>query len=820
MRPKLITQSRFFEQEKGQSLIIFAFSIVAIVFMLGLALDLGLVYIERVALKRAIDAAVLSGVVELPNEQDAGERALEYLALNGYDLDETEVYFAGCIRDPNNPTQWINPAPGTDGLPEFLYWDGDPNKETRNWFYLNTYDFNESNNLNVMCSPVIEVYGEANKLEVTGRVRVDMNFMSIVGARDFVDVAESGIAQNIDSLDVAVAVDKSGSMEFDATCYGCWERTETPNDHQNDSPRWLGYYNYPANGVRYPIGGDPASGDGFYSTTVQNMCRREPFQIVDPAQAVYRDPANSNRYYIVMEAELFGFTDPPLTFEFREQNKGFWILQRGEANYDDNNTPFFDSQGYSIDTKGAHMAHHPIWTTNYGRHYTLAEAQNGAAPVLEYDFRLRDGGGIDWTNLGSTGAIWVRIHRGRGLNVDAGSPQWGDSGDGRAAYWTIASEAAPASQDPNDPSMTMNGIGFVPSGITTVPTGQFPADMGRGFHWVYLGSFNINPSNFYRFYFYAGSSGFALDQIVVTNHTSSTYLPTNVRDGNVPVDNRHGVATRAACDPCNEIYGMNVVENGTTPLGPYDVERSLCNFYRYTTPRDNRLHPLFGDYENPMRSAKEALKQFANALDPERDQLGFVAYNTAVRVRTELECKRRYPGNCTDGSVFSYTQVMRDIESVFAGGGTDIADGMKEGLEVLGVDIYDPNGQSNLGTTCPGNVTCSRGASAQRILIVTTDGVPNDTPGGVCDSAGPSYSGSIASGGTQAGYDCVIYFADQARQRGVTVFVIGIGFGVDQPFLEEAARVGGGNYYFTATGADMSQIFADILSNIYVRLIE
>ena len=814
MRPKLITQSRFFEQEKGQSLIIFAFSIVAIVFMLGLALDLGLVYIERVALKRAIDAAVLSGVVELPNEQDAGERALEYLALNGYDLDETEVYFAGCIRNPNSPTEWINPAPGTDGLPEFLYWAGDPNKETRNWFYLNTYDFNERHNLNEMCSTTIETFGEANKLEVTGRVRVDMNFMSIVGARDFVDVAESGIAQNIDSLDVAVAVDVSGSMEFDSTCYGCWERDPsiTPNNTQNDSPRWLRYYNYPANGFRYPVGGDPANGDGFKSTTVQNMCAREPFQTVDPTQAVYRDPANSNRYYIVMEAELYGFTDPPLTFEFREQNKGFWILQRGEGNYD-RNPPFFSSQGYSIDTKGAHMAHHPLLElTNYsyGRHYTLADAQNGAAPVLEYDFRLRDGSGINWTN-GSTGAIWARVHGGaRGVGPDfSGS----DGSDGRDAYWTLYSEAAPASQDPNDPSLTMNGIGFAPPNITAMPKGGMSND--RSFSWMYLGSFTINPNNFYRLYIYAGSTGFALDQIVVTNHTSSTYLPTDVRDGTVPVDNRHGVATRAACDPCNEIYGMNVIDG--TPASPYDVDLTECSFFKYTTPRDNRLHPLFGDYENPMRSAKEALKQFANALDPERDQIGFVAYSHIIRSRTELECKKRYPGNCTDGSVFSYTQVMRDIEAVYAGGSTNISAGMKESLEVLGVDIYDPVGQSNLGTTCPGNITCSRGASAQRILVVTTDGVPNRNPGGQCQTDGPGYSGP---GGGTPDFDCVIYFADQARQRGVTVFVIGIGFGVDEELLKETARVGGGQYYFTATGADMSQIFADILSNIYVRLIE
>jgi len=54
--------------------------------MLGLALDLGILYIERIHLKRAIDAATLAGVVELPNEEAAMARAIEYLRANSYDI--------------------------------------------------------------------------------------------------------------------------------------------------------------------------------------------------------------------------------------------------------------------------------------------------------------------------------------------------------------------------------------------------------------------------------------------------------------------------------------------------------------------------------------------------------------------------------------------------------------------------------------------------------------------------------------------------------------------------------------------------------------
>ena len=53
--------------EKGQSIIIITFAFLGLIAMLGLALDLGLVYIEQTRIKRAVDAATLAGVVELPS---------------------------------------------------------------------------------------------------------------------------------------------------------------------------------------------------------------------------------------------------------------------------------------------------------------------------------------------------------------------------------------------------------------------------------------------------------------------------------------------------------------------------------------------------------------------------------------------------------------------------------------------------------------------------------------------------------------------------------------------------------------------------------
>jgi uncharacterized membrane protein len=108
----LVNRSCSREQDQsGQSLVIVAFAFLALVAMLGIALDLGLVYIERVRIKRAVDAASLAGVVELPYEQESYERAMEYLDLNGYAMDQTDIYVIGCIKDPNTGQLRNDPDP-------------------------------------------------------------------------------------------------------------------------------------------------------------------------------------------------------------------------------------------------------------------------------------------------------------------------------------------------------------------------------------------------------------------------------------------------------------------------------------------------------------------------------------------------------------------------------------------------------------------------------------------------------------------------------------------------------------------------------------
>ena len=847
MAKKIHNYKFSFQEERGQSIIILAFSFVGIVFMLGLALDLGMVYIERVSLKRAIDAAVLSGVVELPVEQDAGERALEYLRLNGYDLSNAEISFAGCQIDPNNPNQWINPSWGNDGNPgtaddpvETHYYDSDGTwGNSRNSFYIDTYNNQPDNehNLNVVCSSAIDTYGTANKLKVSGRVRVDMNFMRVVPyGWQYVDVTESGTAQNIDSLDISIVIDKSGSMEFNPVCYGCWSRNDAtpPASAINDQPRYSSFYDYPENGTLLPLGYNldaDADGDVFEETTIQNICNQPTG--ADLQNAVYRDfggGANPNHYYVILDAELYSRKNPPIEVEFLEGAKGYWAMQRGEGNYGDEATPFFVSNGYSIDgptAPGAHMAHHPSTSTRYGRHYSLAEAQMGEAPVLEYDFILRNDvpSSINWIS-GTDGYIWVRIHRGRGLDVDRNSSYYGDEvGDGRDAYWSVYPKTL--ADNPAD----LQNIEFLPPSDTVLPVvkdAAFPADMATAanpgnWKWVRLqGTFKITPDQPYRFYFYAGSPGFSIDRIVVTNSPNSP-LPTQVVNGSAGPTYGSGQADAlmptAACDPCNAIYAQNIGADGD-PDTTYHL--SDCTFFDYQMPTNNASHPQFDEWENPLRATKEGIKTFITFLDAERDQVGFVAYdNDNTPAFTPLECAKRWGNDCAKiTNPISYTNVLVDIEAITAGNGTNIGIGMKRGLELLGIDPYGDGVPGGCGVD--GTASCSRGASALPIMVVMTDGIPNAAPGGICRTAGPFWDGTIdtAQNGTQEGYDCPLYFADQARRNGVSLFVIGIGFGIDPDYLGRIAEVGGGEYKFTANGADLDQIFAGILANIYVRLVE
>ena len=150
------------ENESGQSLIIIAFAFIGMVAIVGLAIDLGIMYVEKTRLGQAVDAAALAGAHELPNEVAAWDRAEEYLRINRYNLNDPDITF-------------------THGFPD------DP--------YLGFYHY---------------------QLAVTGTKTVPLTFLRVLGFTT-VDVTASAVGENANKLDIMLVLDRTGSMDDD-TC--------------------------------------------------------------------------------------------------------------------------------------------------------------------------------------------------------------------------------------------------------------------------------------------------------------------------------------------------------------------------------------------------------------------------------------------------------------------------------------------------------------------------------------------------------------------------------------------------------------------------
>ncbi len=103
IRPFRRIRKFLMKREKGQVLVIVALALVALVAIVGLALDVGLMFIENARLRRAVDAAALSAALQFrENYQraDLARSAIEILALNN--VNDPLVYLEIC--DANLPT--------------------------------------------------------------------------------------------------------------------------------------------------------------------------------------------------------------------------------------------------------------------------------------------------------------------------------------------------------------------------------------------------------------------------------------------------------------------------------------------------------------------------------------------------------------------------------------------------------------------------------------------------------------------------------------------------------------------------------------------
>jgi hypothetical protein len=172
------------------------------------------------------------------------------------------------------------------------------------------------------------------------------------------------------------------------------------------------------------------------------------------------------------------------------------------------------------------------------------------------------------------------------------------------------------------------------------------------------------------------------------------------------------------------------------------------------------------------------------------------------------------------------------VEEREPGGSTNIAEGMREALEELGVEV--PGYIDNVDSDCNyytnysadgDKHACDRRGAARRVIILLTDGSPNQSVS--CGTF--NWQGNFGAG--KNSYNCAMYYSQQAADNNVVVYTIGIGSGVNRDLLTAMATgedpgtgdvyfsSRGGRYYPAARPSDLDGIFQDILSNIFVRII-
>jgi Mg-chelatase subunit ChlD len=743
-------------------LLIIGFAVFVLLVIIGLAIDLGLMYVERIQLGRACDAAALAGAQELPFEEFAVKRAIQYLTENGYDPSNTELVVMG----PANAGALSWPAPaGSRGTITI---------DTESYENDDTGDRDNS----------------ADKIRVQGRVNVPMNFMLLIGF-DQVPVEAQAIAENVSNLDIVIVYDKSGSMNDDTYCYG-----ENPTNTAQPKPC---YSKDP--GDEYP------EGERLYLPYDASFCGGETPVTYNGSQI------------LVAEAEYFSYSTSYGQHDYHRDNyvkpNTFWMLQR---------TKDSQASGYrhtKDDERGAHMMHQPHLGEIDGHKNVTAKS-----PRLDYDFDIPSAG---------TWYVWIR--------AQCGSFQ----GSGSRADGCIVHAG------------TDNNVKWHTSYSNFGRRGGYEAGSdGYRWRWVRLGSVSFSKGG-HQVNVWGGGTGFRLDKVVVSNNPEGpdgryddrapsfirnttpswnsqrdsayqTYVRNRRYGGPADTKGRKGMA----CHECNPIYGLRVTKdmNGN---GKIDKDETC----------DNTLDDIFDDYQ-PIRSAQEAAKNFVRRLKARFDQVGFVEYSDAGQISRELNCiltpargqdrmpdgpegvwdwetmtpdlawlwcydHRTGPAGLTGGPSpdITHGSIIGAIDSMFAQGWTNIAEGMQKGMLTLTTETGH-YGRPN----------------AAKFMVVLTDGQANRYPDfqdGTCahqccvDDLWPDNTGDVNQNNAR---DCVIYFADQARNRNISIFTIGLGVNADHALMQEVADRTGGEYYFAPRGKDLDRIFQEIADKIFLRLVE
>jgi hypothetical protein len=806
--------------QAGQSIVILAAAFVALLVIIGLAIDLGLMYIERIKLGRACDAAALAAAGDLPFEEYAARRAMQYLRENGYDPTNTEMIILGpsdaSVQAILNSFGWTAPANprGTITIDMESYEDPKMKKDKDN---------------------------SADKIRVYGLVHVPMNFMRLIGF-DTVPVEAQAIAENASNLDIMIVYDESGSMNDDTYCY---RNNDKDSCFIQDANK-----DFPA-GERLYLP---------YKTTIGDQL----------GPVMYDD-----REILVSEAEYFTYSSSYSEHPYWRAEYGpdaehtFWMLQR-----------VADSQasGYRWekgDMRGAHLMHMP-YRGDIDGHGT----PTGNAPRLDYDFVIPDTAPA----VDSNWYVWIRAQCGAfapsGPRVDGCVLHWGIDGEWQRDESTEYADFGERENDlgatgaretgSNDNRWVWVRLGdLLASRGQTVRINLWGGGMGFRLDKVLLTRDATGPVTNRPNQIPDRAPLFIQETTPAWNEVQNSSYQTYYRDkrNGGPPDTNGRTIVDANGEPnwallkCNPIYGMSVnVGKGCTvgepPTGScVDLDgNGVMDRYEIC---DNTVDDMFDD-QQPVRAAKEAAKNFLKYLRAPYDQVGFIGYSTKFNqdVARELNCiltparglANMPSGDCVTGAwrpensadgcpagpddawIWCYDHrlgtggytgkrsgdethgsVVRAIEDMKAAGWTNIADGMREAIETIG------SGQGHAGRP-----------SAIKVMILLTDGVANRYPKCEKTASNPDCQFTCIHESCQEPElyedggppeDSVMYYAREAQRKNIVVYTIGLGMGADHDLLKAVADQTGGLYYFAPTADELNRIFQEIAQQIFLRLV-
>jgi hypothetical protein len=775
-------------RERGQSLVLVVFALIGLLAFVGLGIDLGLVYVERVETGRAADASAQAAVAELPGEQAARECALVYLQDNGYDFQAADAQVAYDTYQDGDYT-------------------ADPGGKTTIWI---DTEYSED--------PTIGL--PAYRVRVRVRQFVPTNFMQFIGFGE-IPVESVAEAEKVQHQDVVIVFDRSGSMEFDTLCYGCWEPSSNEEVHYPDGniyplpwslrsrsqggnkepppdhcAGWVPNDPYnPENGGHYNCGGySPSVLGGDWYENDCNYCDDEDDDGCDE---------DDDRYIVIEAEEYSSLHQEPYDPDAYLRYMTYWVMQRNAYNDDPSVNEAVGAIGR--DSRGAYLSHHPFAsyqnTTGFGVPCVEADVEDGfcrkglptgpwAAPRADYDFFVPETG---------TYYIWIR-------------GQGGHWSGNEHIFWSM------------DGAVTqVNGVG----GFARGP--YYNGAQQSRWRWRRLGVVSgLSKGTAHTLHLWAGGAGFDVDRIIITtdDEDNASYLPLKAATAN-------NGRTDMACHPCDERFagrpGGHEWKEGVPDEPDEPYWRPDCSLNK--TDRENA--PIF-DGERPIRVAQFSAREYfiIPYLDPTFDQIGVVSYSGHASIDSELEClRRRGPETLDDPDCDQYWRnpghepprdsacgcfsgvitdtVLYEMDHMRANGSTNIADGIRRGISVLKT-VSDNFGQ-HYGR--PG---------AEPLMILMTDGEANQVPSG-----GPNcheedlWPHNTGDSSIDRAKDCVVYYAQKAREYGIRIDTLTLG-GADQELMQYVSDLTGGTKRHTneANEETMKDLFERIAEERLIRLIE